>query len=104
MLPGKTANLRCFASLNMNKSQIASRSLFALDRFEERFEIAFAETLRALALNDLEKQRRPIFHGLGKDLEQITFIIAIHENSDLLQRIEFFVDVADAIEQRVVVI
>jgi hypothetical protein len=35
--------------------QITSCSLFALDRFEQRFEIPFAETLRAFALNDLEK-------------------------------------------------
>src|SRR5437016_11811634 len=103
MLPGKTANLRCFASLNMNKSQIASRSLLALDGFEERFEIAFAETLRAFALNDLEKERRAVFHRLGENLEQITLVIAIDQNAQALQRVQFFINMAHAIEQRVVV-
>src|SRR6266853_3926404 len=97
------ATLRFFASLNMNKSQIASRRLLALDGFEERFEIAFAETLSAFALNDLEKERWAIFHRLCEDLQQITFIIAIDENTQLFQCVQFFVDVANTIEQRVIV-
>src|SRR2546426_3679005 len=64
--------------------QIPSRGLFALDGFEQRFEITFAETLRALALNDLEKERWAIFHRLGEDLQQITFVIAIDQNPELL--------------------
>src|SRR5512132_4314994 len=83
--------------------QISSRGLFALDGFEQRFEVAFAETLRAFALNDLEKERRPILDRFCEDLQQITFIIAIDENSDLLQRAQFFVDMTNAIEQRVIV-
>jgi hypothetical protein len=57
--------------------QIASPILLFLERFEKRLEIAFAKTLRAFALNDLEKQSRPIFHRFGKDLQQISFVIAI---------------------------
>src|SRR5438046_10368393 len=59
--------------------------------------------LFALALNDLEKERWAIFHRFRKDLQQITFIIAIDENSEPLQCVQLFIDVADAIEQRVVV-
>ena len=79
--------------------QIASRVLLFLQRLEERFEIAFAETLRAFALDDFEKERRPIFHRLGEDLQQITFVIAIDQNAESLQRLEVFIDVADAIGQ-----
>ena len=53
-------------------------------RLEERFEIAFAETLRAFALDDFEKERRPIFHRLGEDLQQITFVVAIDQNAEPL--------------------
>jgi hypothetical protein len=61
--------------------QIASRFLFALDGFEECFEIAFAKALRAFALDNLEKERRPILHRFREDLQEITFVIPIHENS-----------------------
>ena len=58
--------------------------LFAFDGFEECLEIAFAEALRAFALNNFEKQRRPVFYRFGKNLQQITFIIAIDENAQPL--------------------
>src|SRR5262249_10799618 len=86
-----------------DNSQIASRSLFALDGLEQRLEIAFAEALRPFALNDFEKERRTIFHRLGENLEQITFVIAINKNPESLQRVQFFVDVSHAIEQSVIV-
>src|SRR5260370_8457285 len=83
--------------------QIASCGLFALDRFEERFEIAFAETLRAFALNDLKKERWPVLDRFGKDLQQITFVVAINQNAELFQCVQFFVNMANTIEQCVVV-
>ena len=64
--------------------QIASPLLLFLERFEERFEIAFAETLRALALNDFKEERRPIFHRLGEYLQQIPFVVAIDQNAESL--------------------
>src|ERR687888_2725848 len=84
--------------------QISARGLLALDRFKERLEVSFAKTLRAFALNDFEEQRRPILDRFGKNLEQITFVVAVDQNPEFLQRAELFVDVTDAIEQRVVVI
>src|SRR5439155_26988884 len=61
--------------------QIPSRGLFALDGFEQRLEIAFAETLRALALNDLKKQRRSILNRFCEVLQQETFIMGTAENA-----------------------
>ena len=49
--------------------QIASSILLFLECFKERFEIAFAETLGAFALNDFKEKRGPILHWLGKDLQ-----------------------------------
>src|SRR5205809_1012363 len=45
--------------------QISSCFLFSLQCFKQRFEITFTEALCPLALDDFEKQRRPIFHRLG---------------------------------------
>src|SRR5688572_5239715 len=46
----------------------AATDLVELDRFEQRLEIALAEALIALALDDLEEDRAD--HVLGEDLEQ----------------------------------
>src|SRR5690242_7848520 len=43
--------------------------LLGLDRFEQRAEVAFAEALVALPLDDLEEDRPD--HGLGEDLQQL---------------------------------
>src|SRR5258708_40297556 len=48
--------------------QHAAADLVFLDRFEQRFEVAFAETIVALALDELEEDR-PDGVG-GKDLQQ----------------------------------
>src|SRR5882757_6197681 len=103
MLSAKTDNLRCFASLNMTKLQIASPVLLFLERLEEGFEIAFAETLGAFALNDFKKERRPIFHRLGEDLQQITLVVAIDQNAESLQRLKVFIDVTDTSGQLIVI-
>src|SRR5204862_8109063 len=83
--------------------EVSSLRLLAFDGFEQRFEIPIADALRAFALNDLEKERWAILYWLRENLEQITFIIAIHENPELLERIQLFVDVTDPIEQRLVI-
>src|SRR6266511_5075340 len=86
-----------------DKLQISSRSLLALDGFEQRFEIAFAEALCAFALNNFKEERRAILYRLRENLEQITFIIAIDQDTELFQRIQFLVNMTHAVEQRVVV-
>src|SRR5688500_6439710 len=83
--------------------EIPAPRLFPLDRFEERLEIAFSEALRALPLDDLVEERRPVLHGFREDLEQVTLIVAIHEYAELAERLEVFIDRPDAIEQRVVI-
>src|SRR6266496_5642900 len=100
LLPGERMKVggEFFVSL-----QIASRGLFALDGFEQRFEIALSKALRAFALNDLEKERRSILHRLREDLQQITFVIAINQNAQPPQSIQFFIDVANPIGERFVV-
>src|SRR5438874_13054082 len=100
LLPGERMKVRgeFFVSL-----QIASRGLLALDGFEQGFEITLTKALRDFALNDLKKQRRSILHRLCENLQQITFIIAINQNAQPPQGIQFFIDVANPIGERFVV-
>src|SRR5215813_6025773 len=58
--------------------QHAALDLVELDRFEQRFEIAFAEALVAFALDDLVEHRAD--HGLGEDLQEQPIGAAIDEN------------------------
>ena len=51
--------------------------MFAFDGFEERLEIPLTEAARAVPFDDLEKQRRPIRDGLGENLQEIAFVIAV---------------------------
>src|SRR6266508_3674456 len=66
-------------------SQVPALLLLALDRLEQRLEVAFAEAAAALALDDLDEQRRPILERLAEDLEQVAFLIAIHQHAALGQ-------------------
>src|SRR5581483_12424582 len=66
--------------------QDATLHLIALDRFEQRLEVAFAETFIALALDDLEKDRAD--HVVGEDLQQqalLGFLIRIDQDLVLRQ-------------------
>ena len=67
------------------KSQVPTLLLLTLDRLKQCLEVAFTEATAALALDDLDKQRRPILERLAKDLEQVAFIIAIHQHAALGQ-------------------
>ena len=59
---GKTASRSVAASA----LEVAAESLLALDRLEQRLEVALAEGARAVALDHLEEQRRPVLRGFVK--------------------------------------
>src|SRR5437016_9327735 len=84
-------------------SQRPAQLLLALDRFEQRFEVPFAEAARAVPLDDLEEQRGAVLDRLGEDLQEVTFIVAVHEDAQLAELAEILVDLADARRQHVVV-
>ena len=52
-------------------SEVAPALLVALDRLEERLEVALAEAVRPPSLDDLEEEGRPVGDRLGEDLEQV---------------------------------
>src|SRR5688572_22856281 len=49
--------------------------LVRLDALEERLEVALAEPLVALPLDDLEEDRAD--HGLGEDLQQLVLVVVL---------------------------
>src|ERR1700680_2559157 len=53
--------------------QIPSSRLLHLNRFKQRLEIPFAKSAAALALDHFEEHRRPIFHRLRENLQEIAF-------------------------------
>src|SRR5688500_15250858 len=57
--------------IDRHRLKISSQVLLALERLEQRLEVAGAEALRSLSLDDLVKQSRPVFHWLREDLEEI---------------------------------
>src|SRR6476661_3172407 len=74
------------ARARWRRSEDAPANLVELDALEERLEIAFAEALVALALNDLEEDRPD--HVLGEDLQQQALSLgrgAVHQNAPFLQ-------------------
>jgi hypothetical protein len=48
------------------RSEVAAALLLALDRLEERLEVALAEAERAVPLDDLEEDRRAVAEGRVK--------------------------------------
>src|SRR6185436_7631367 len=84
--------------------EIAPGRLFRFDRFEERLEVALAETAAAVALDDLEEQRRPVLDGSGEDLEQVALVVAIHQDAELADLLHGLPDLADPFRQVLVVV
>src|SRR5438445_4431835 len=79
--------------------QIPAESLFALNRFEESFEVALSEAAAPLALDDLKEQRGPVLDGLREDLQHIALIVAIHQNAEVFQGFDRFVDPTHPLDQ-----
>src|SRR5262245_50099018 len=80
------------ALIVQSPSQRPADRLFALDRFEQRLEVALTEALRPTALDHLEKQRRPVGHRLGEDLEHVPFVVAIDQDAEVGQRVHVLLD------------
>src|ERR1041384_4996767 len=84
--------------------EVAAGGLFPLDGLEERLEVALAEALGAFALDDFVEEGGPVLDRLAEDLQEIALVVAVDENAELAQRLQVFVDLADALEHGVVVI
>ena len=66
--------------------------LIHLDALKECLEVSSTEALVVVPLNDLDKDGRPVLEGLGENLEQVTVIVVIDENPQLLEDVDVFFD------------
>src|SRR5205807_6365469 len=66
-------------------SEISSQRLLALDRLEQRLEVAVAEAARTVALDHLEEERRTVLRRLREDLQQVTVVVAVGEDAEPAQ-------------------
>src|SRR3954447_26060284 len=83
--------------------KIPAQRLLALDRLEERLEVAVAEAAGAVALDDLEEDRRTVADRLGEDLQQVDLVVAVGEDAEPLEVVEVLVDLAHALRYLFVV-
>src|SRR5688572_3952011 len=56
-----------------------------------------------MPLDDLEEHRRAIFNGFGEDLQQISFFVAIYQDTQFGQLIDWLVDLAYTFLKHVIV-
>src|SRR5207244_6962714 len=76
--------------------QIPAQGLLALDRLEQRLEVALAEAARAVPLDHLEEEGRAVLRGLREDLQQVALVVAVGEDAQSLQVAVVLFDLADA--------
>jgi predicted ATPase/DNA-binding CsgD family transcriptional regulator len=79
--------------------QVAAQLLLALDRLEQRLEVALAEAERAVPLDELEEHGRPVADGLGEDLQQVAVLVPVDEDAALLQLLDGDADLTDPAAQ-----
>src|SRR6478735_1241801 len=80
-------------------SEVAALVLLALDRLEERLEVALAEAERAVPLDELEEDRRAVAERLGEDLQEVAVLVPVDEDLALLQLLDRYAHVADAVAE-----
>src|ERR687890_2730686 len=83
--------------------QVAALLLLALDRLEQRLEVALAQAARAVALDDLEEDRRAVAERLGEDLQQVALVVGVDEDAEPAEVLQVLLDLADAAGHVVVV-
>src|SRR5262249_39586493 len=64
------------------------------DRFEERLEVALAETSGSAALDDLEENGGAILDRLGEGLQQIALLVPVRQDPQLHDGLHGLVDLA----------
>src|SRR5438067_10145946 len=77
--------------------EVSAKGLLALDRFEEGLEVPVAEAARAVALDHLEEERRPVLRRLREDLQQIAVVVTVGEDAQPLQVGVVLLDLTDTV-------
>src|ERR1700732_5064902 len=83
--------------------QIPSSRLLHFNRFKQRFEIPFAKSAAALALDHFEEHGRPIFHRLRENLQEVAFLVAVHKYTERAQLCQRFLHRPDPRRQQIII-
>ena len=62
--------------------EVAPEGLLSFDCLEQCLEVAFPKPTRAVALDDLEEERRPVLRGLREDLKQVPLLVAVGQDAE----------------------
>src|SRR5215831_2132067 len=76
--------------------EVPAEGLLALDGLEERREVPLAQGRRAVPLDHLEEDRRPVLRGLREDLEQVAVLVAVGQDLQAVQVLVVLADLSDA--------
>src|SRR5260370_41483124 len=66
-------------------SEVAAARLLPLDGLEQRLEVALAEPLGPVPLDQLEEHRGPVLNRLGEDLQQVAVLVPVGQDAELSQ-------------------
>src|SRR5487761_1302326 len=86
-----------------SRSEVPARLLFALNRLEERLEVALAEPAAPLALDHLEEEGGPVLHRAGEDLKQVPVLVPVNQDVELAKPLQILVDLPHPLRQARVV-
>ena len=78
------------SELGRGSSDIASFRLLHLNRLEQALEVANAEPIVVVSLNDLEEQCGSVLNRLGEDLKKIALVIVVNQYLKLLESLNIF--------------
>src|SRR5919204_6192003 len=91
------------AAWHARELEVAAQGLLALDRLEQRLEVALAEGGRAVPLDHLEEDGRPVLRRLGEDLEQVPVLVPVGQDLQPPQVEVVLRDLADPVLDLLVV-
>src|SRR5580692_1982206 len=102
-MTGRRRTLMVYRSTVPRGLQVAATVLLALDRLEQRLEVALAETVRAVSLDQLEEHRGPVLHRLGEDLQQVAVLVPVDQDAQFAQGLDGHPGLPGPLAERVVV-
>ena len=78
--------------LHKSGLQISSCCLIYFNALKKCLEIARSETLVVASLNDLDEDRGTVLDGLGEYLQEVSVVIVVDKNFQLLQSFKVLLD------------
>src|SRR6185503_21036270 len=100
--PPSSSHAACRGSRSMDGTytirrglEVAALGLLALQRLEQRLEVALAEAQRAVPLDELEEHGGAVADRLGEDLQQVAVLVAVDEHATRLQLLDRHPHLAD---------